>query len=1238
MSIEESTESLAEALMAKHGVQDEPVPETAAEELPAQEVQADDENSTPAPPATNGTGKKSIDISSYDAFPTLGGSQKASASAVGTSWGPNAKVSKPIAKALAPRPANKATVRSTITDSFTLKLEQRNARSKIIPSEVLSRVQISNSVSIDCSTSKSNRASHFIIKGKPENVHKARRELLRELSFRVIETIQVPASVRAIIIGPKGANLRPITERSGTQIQITRKEDTPTQPIDDDDEVVVDVTIEGDAEGVEIAKKDIFAIVSSRVRNANMKIQGLPSKLYPALAGINGAQVKKLEQARDVKITIPDHFYLVANKLEAPITISGERNAVIETKSLLENLAQTLASTYTSIVKGVPRTSQLFLSPADLFNSTGVVVSPVSSPNELELYGPSQQLGVANAYISDLSKNLLTVALNISKAHSNNVAHSKALAAYFRTSGKLENIEKEESVIISTPSAELLANPTLDNVVLDIVGRDADSVTRARKQIVSLVNDYSPHRVLVVNDIDPFFYSYLYAKSKLASTIKSQYFSDIFVPEDPSVTRDIIFVYQGDPRQEDDDFAPGAEEIKAKLAEANATLNEIRINQKDIVSHVVHIPVENHKFIQGPNGTTLFAILRGGDGDGFVTVQFGNGYPLEDPTAELTPNSVHVRGLSAEVKRIIQEFDQVIEEGRNYEVLSQYTTEFIFPAEHVNKLIGKGGSNLTKIREEFGVKIDVDEAGKGVVKGIKKNADEAKTRILNFGRRLADEVNLKLNVPNEFHATLIGTGGKFVKRLEEKYDVRIKFPRNNDSSEDTGKDKPNNDEVLIRGPSRGVVKAKEELLELLQYEKDHGHTQTITVPARSLPRIIGKQGEFINDIKDTTNTRIDVGHQAENENKDTLIPITITGTKTGVKSAIERVQEVVKDIEDTVTEEITVDPKHHRILIGSNGSAMRDIIAQAGETFNSRLIQIPSAGSNDSQIKVHGKKKVVAKIIKIIQGIIDERDSQVELRVPVAPERHGAIIGPGGAIKKEIETSCKVNIFVPKQGSKTSDGEIDINILVIGKQEGVELAKTKIEKLTADDFKVSLDIPKQYHSLISDHGLFIRKLRTDFNVRVDHARAHFPKDQAIKVPAEAIGEALITDENPENLFKWTVIPDETVTNGASTETIPWRLKGSDSDCQKAKAAIEKTLNNVKKYNSTGFLWLADPTRYRLVIGPQGSRINSIRAKSACSIFVPKSSAKREENVITLRGDEQQLEKAKSLILESIARR
>lgn len=64
-------------------------------------------------------------------------------------------------------------------------------------------------------------------------------------------------------------------------------------------------------------------------------------------------------------------------------------------------------------------------------------------------------------------------------------------------------------------------------------------------------------------------------------------------------------------------------------------------------------------------------------------------------------------------------------------------------------------------------------------------------------------------------------GGKYVIRLEEKYSVKITFPRD---SEDTGPDEGKgtrretlkSDEVLIKGGKKGVSGAKAEILEVWQ--------------------------------------------------------------------------------------------------------------------------------------------------------------------------------------------------------------------------------------------------------------------------------------------------------------------------------------------------------------------------------------------------------------------------------------
>ena len=70
-----------------------------------------------------------------------------------------------------------------------------------------------------------------------------------------------------------------------------------------------------------------------------------------------------------------------------------------------------------------------------------------------------------------------------------------------------------------------------------------------------------------------------------------------------------------------------------------------------------------------------------------------------------------------------------------------------------------------------------------------------------------------MKIPRQFHASLIGSGGKYVVRLEEKYDVKITFPRG-ENADTKPRENLKPDEVHIKGPKRGVAGAKAELLEV----------------------------------------------------------------------------------------------------------------------------------------------------------------------------------------------------------------------------------------------------------------------------------------------------------------------------------------------------------------------------------------------------------------------------------------
>jgi polyribonucleotide nucleotidyltransferase len=1225
----EESASLAEALMAKH-------------EEGSEQQQQQQQPEKKQEQKSNGSGGRKFDIKSFDAFPTLGNGPsngpKQTAAAGSGAWGSSSSPSPqpPAASNTNNSAASALAARSNVvSEVFTLQRGQQHAGARKNLADVISKARANSGASIESSTSKATGNISFVLKGKPESVQQARRELHKELAVRLVKKVPVPASVRGAIIGPKGSTLKPIQEKSGTDIQVARDDPNETYDNEDDDgERTVDITIEGDEEGIRVATKEIMAVIAERIKDMTTKLSSIDQKYYPFIIGTNEAQLNAFTQDKDIKVSVP------RNEEGGPIVISGERNAVLETKAAIEHFVKNIIHTYNTGTQAIPKVKHKFLSAKEVFDatSTAVYFPDASDPSEVvELFGHPSKLKEAKAALTKQANSLSVLTLDISKAHGKSIPHARNLAVFFKQCDKLKPLEKQHNVKISVPALEKLYSSDLADVTLEIVGRDPDQIKEAKKGLVALVNAYGPAYVKEVVDLDPFFFSHVV---KLAKNIKQQHFVDVLVPGNTQITNHVVLVYEGNPNQDEEDFAPGESEIQETLDTIDKMFDDIRSMQQNIVSKVLNdYPRDQHKYIMGPKNTTLNSILHRVEPEPLVSVAFGTVEPNTlgyDESLGLTQDSVWIRGVKSEVDRVADEIANAVTASKEHEKASAYSTECNFPKEHVNKLIGKQGANLTKLREEFGVKIDVDEEGKVTVKGIKVNADAAKDRIEQQAKKVLDETTIRLKIPNEYHANLIGQSGKFVRRLEEKYDVRIRFPREQGYSNETNKDVPHHkDEVVVRGPSKGAHRAKEELEDLYKWELEHNYTETIKVPTKALPRIIGRQGEYINEIKDNTDTKIDVqqDRQQQQENTD----IVIVGTKSGVKSAVESIQTITKEIEETVTEEVSVDPKYHRWLIGPGGSVMREMILKASgiksdehQDFNPRMINIPKAGTNDPIIKVTGNKKVVNRIVKAIKEIVSEKEQQVEEVVNVPTDKHRSLIGPGGIIKRELEEEHSVSIQIPRQGSG------DDKIIIAGVPEHVEKAREKIAALTANPYKAEIAVPKRLHAELADRGTFIRKLKNEFDVRVEHGRVNLPKPVDIKVPDDAIGSVLITDDEKDTTskWKWTVVKDQATDQPQSDATIPWKLRGEDDACQRAKTLIESTLNQVSKHNTTGYMWLADPSRYRLLIGPGGSRINQIRSESGCSIAVPKAGANSNE-VITLRGNDEQLEKARQMILASI---
>jgi len=324
-------------------------------------------------------------------------------------------------------------------------------------------------------------------------------------------------------------------------------------------------------------------------------------------------------------------------------------------------------------------------------------------------------------------------------------------------------------------------------------------------------------------------------------------------------------------------------------------------------------------------------------------------------------------------------------------------------------------------------------------------------------------------------------------------------------------------------------------------------------------------------------------------------------------------------------------------MLSRLGANIRDIVIKAGGPDDrqqlARMVRFPRPDSSDNTIRVEAHQSIADRIVEAIEALVNGRDSQVTEHIEVAPEKHRLLIGRGGETRRNLESQFSVSVDIPKQ---TVTGAARSQIKIAGQPSDVEKAKEHILELVKEQEGETLQVPRRLHHAVSDNGQIFRSLRNNHRVTVDHSGQQLPpKPTAANPRARANGGAsmpLITDD-PEaaaDNHSWDIVENNTSTEEGE---IPWVLRGNPENVAKAKAVIEKMMEEASKPSSTGYLILPDPKSYRFVVGPGGTKINEIRKSTGTKVQVPRDQARGE--AIEIVGSKEGVEKARDIILEAV---
>ncbi|PWW72596.1 hypothetical protein C7212DRAFT_224523 [Tuber magnatum] len=1191
---------------------------------------------------------RSLDVSSDEAFPTLGGgSRKPTPTHFPSGWG--AGMAAPMAND-GERNRESAT---TSAGAFTPAVQGSSGQSTIYllpsqkrpvselrktPIELVKDIMRGTSTKIEMQRT-STHTTVFIISGTELNRQRANREIHREMSARKTVTIEIPAIVRPHIIGRAGTKVQELESMTATRIKVPQLQASNGPAAEYDDEDTIDITIEGDEYGVPIAVHKINEIVAERTITVTTRISDIPGELYPFIQGPHRKFIEEYE-TKVQRVQVPDYFYSAKSQPfsppSGPIVITGEKRAVQELRAEIERKVAEFKAAFHFVLVPVKKEKHRFFTSNrgqlihEVLATAGctVILPEGAKADSLIVYGPSDKIPQGYQEVMKASNAYQQAWIDVCKAYLSISGEPKLpardITRYLDHTGEFRSLRSEFDLEITTPSGDDLYDLNKP-CVIHIIGKSTDNVNGARAKIQELYSRLTPGHILRF-EVEPLHHRLIVGKDgRGVRRITDKFLGlSLLLPEGAG-DAEIVLVYDG-PSRDSEAISRSLEELREHI------LSLVEAQKFDVVEKIITIPRSFHAKIQGEENTTLNALNPAS-----AHVHFGAPKARPGrPTATASPDDedkITIRGAKANVDNLaaaIQRFFASIPKNGNIPIVAE---QFDYPTHLSAQLIGAKGANVNKLRAELGVEINLKE-GQGEIKGIQVAVDAAKRKLESQIKEHLDKATERLSIPQEFHSAIIGSGGNSVRRLETRYGVRIMFPKSGREKDADGTDLPtkqDSHEVIIKGAKDGVSKARAEILALWEYEKDKSFTATIPITGRGLEFMFKNASKEIKQLRDDSNVRLDIP-QRDAVQKDEQTVIKIRGTEDEVKSAKTILSKIVKEAEQTTLRTIIVEKKYHRSLIGPGGQTLREIVVGAGGPDDkqalARTVRFPNQEADCNEIVVQGNSAVVDRIASAIEKIVEQKKNQITETVEVAPEKHRHLIGREGSIRKELEAKFRVTIDIPRQKPGQTNTSPDINITGIA--EDVDKAKDHILEMVKEPKSETVGIPTRLHHAVADCGQFVYRLQRDFNVSIDHNGQHCPPKPEEWEPDLNGSLPLITDneEDASQCFTWEV--GESDTQGGEEGDFPWVIRGKPDQIAKAKAEIAMAVALAERQSSVGYLVLPGSSKLGLIIGPGGSQVEKIRRDTGCRITVPRSQDVGEP--IVMHGSKEGVEKAKEIIL------
>lgn len=583
------------------------------------------------------------------------------------------------------------------------------------------------------------------------------------------------------VIGKGGANINKIRMETDVRIDLSSA----------DAEGVDEMTIIGKKENCEKAKALIEAIQSEVINITEVEII-IPAKYHNSIIGQGGKLIRSIsEECGGVYINFPS-----ADKKSDKVSIRGPKEEVAKAKKTLIELSnERQLSGFSAEVRCKLQHHKF------LIGRNGATIKKMRETSGARIIFPSDK---------DEDKDVITI---IGKKEQ--VANAKKQLE--ATIAELDNII--ESTINIPPQYHVHFVQRRAEVLRQL----ADEFGGVR---ISFPKSGEGSEVVTLKGSKDCVVGAKERMQEMVLDLQSQVTEDVFIPQHHhrtvmgprgSQVQDVIKSYNvkikfpdrsEEPREEvkNEEDAHPCDYVRVtgsadKVAKAKAELLALVP-----VTDCVEVAYKFHSNLIGQRGANVRNLMN----SHHVNIQI--------PPAADQCDTVRVTGRTDDVASAIaaikEQVENLLGEEKDRKARNFQLTLNVDPQFHP-KLIGKKGATISKIRDKYGVNIRIPDKHDEdptliTVIGYEEKCVQAKEAIINITGELASQVKLTVNIPNSFHARLIGQKGRNIRRVMETYRVMIAFPGSNVDDPEA------KDIITVTGPETNCLDCQDHLLNQLQ--------------------------------------------------------------------------------------------------------------------------------------------------------------------------------------------------------------------------------------------------------------------------------------------------------------------------------------------------------------------------------------------------------------------------------------